>query len=71
MSRRLGTQSPRTMSGTHVARGDAGRGYEFSGRTRESDGKDTGMYILINIEYGSCRSRLLDAGANVCLTLEL
>lgn len=31
------------MSGTHVTRGDAGRGYELACRTRECIGKNTGL----------------------------
>lgn len=43
VSRRLGTQSARTMSGTHVARGNAGGGLKLASRTRTSVGKNTGM----------------------------
>lgn len=43
MPRRPGTESARAVSGTHVARGDSGRGFGLAGRTRASDGENTGM----------------------------
>jgi len=43
VSRRIGTEGTRTMSGAHVARGDAGRSRELASRTRESVGKNSGL----------------------------
>lgn len=41
--RRAGTENSRTMSGTNVARGDAGRGFPLADRTRASDEENTGI----------------------------